>query len=91
MLASYDGPMRTTIRLDAELLREAKQVAAGSGRTLTSLIEEALRERLARRQTAPERHRITLLTEPGGPLPGVNIDSSAALLDLMESDDPPRR
>lgn len=41
--------MRTTIRLDDELLREAKRLAAETNQTLTAVIEEALRERLARR------------------------------------------
>lgn len=84
--------MRTTVRLNDELLREAKRAAAESGRTLTALIEEALRERLARRARGPKREWIELPTEPGGPLPGVDIDNSAALLDLMEApDDPPGR
>lgn len=83
--------MRTTVRLDDDLLREAKRAAAESGRTLTALIEEALRERLARRTRGPKREWIELSTEPGGPLPGVDIDNSAALLDLMEARDDPRR
>jgi hypothetical protein len=76
--------MRTTIRLDERLLREAKRVAAASGRTLTSVIEEALRENLARhRRTglgprkALPRHRARLQA-------GVDLDDSAALLDRME-------
>ena len=78
--------MRTTIRLDDQLLAEAKRYASQSGRTLTSLIEDALRETLARRQTMPSRRRVTLPTGGrGGVLPGVDIDSSAALLDMMES------
>ena len=78
--------MRTTIRLDDQLLAEAKRYASQSGRTLTSLIEDALRETLARRQTMPSRARVTLPTGGrGGVLPGVDIDSSAALLDMMES------
>ncbi|NJN52832.1 MAG: ribbon-helix-helix protein, CopG family, partial [Gammaproteobacteria bacterium] len=40
--------MRTTIRLDEKLLKEAKRQAAESGMTLTAIIEESLRERLAR-------------------------------------------
>lgn len=36
--------MRPTIRLDDQLLKEAKQLAAQSGRSLTSVIEDALRE-----------------------------------------------
>jgi metal-responsive CopG/Arc/MetJ family transcriptional regulator len=35
--------MRTTVRLDPHLLAEVKRVAASSGRTLTSVIEDALR------------------------------------------------
>ena len=83
--------MRTTVRLNDELLREAKRVAAESGGTLTSLIEEALLERLARRSRGPKREWIALPTEPGGPLPGIDIDNSAALLDLLEARDGPSR
>ncbi len=81
--------MRTTIRLNDQLLREAKQAAVGSGRTLTSLIEEALREKLARPKGASRREWVDLPTHPGGFAPGVNLDNSAALLDLMEADNPP--
>jgi Bacterial antitoxin of type II TA system, VapB len=80
--------MRTTLRLDDELLAEAKRYASQSGRTLTSLIEDALREVLARRQTKPSRPRVKLPTGGrGGVLPGVDLDNSAALLDVMESDE----
>ncbi len=84
--------MRTTVRLNDQLLRDAKKAAAESGRTLTALIEDALREKLSQRAQTAERKRVRLLTVPGGPLPEVDIDNSAALLDLMEApDDPPRR
>jgi len=77
--------VRTTIRLDEQLLREAKEVAAQSGRTLTGLIEDALREALARRRAVAARKRVTLPTFKGrGLQPGVDLDDSAALLDLME-------
>ena len=39
--------MRTTVRLDDELLSEAKQIAAKTNRTLTAVIEDALRQHLA--------------------------------------------
>jgi hypothetical protein len=77
--------MRTTIRLDDDLLREAKTYAAATDRTLTGLIEDALREALARREARPARRRVRLRTFKGcGLQPGVNLDSNAALLDLME-------
>ena len=58
--------MRTTVRLDDRLLADAKRYAAQSGRTLTALIDEGLREVLARgaapRQAAP----VELLTGGSG-------------------------
>lgn len=78
--------MRTTIRVDDQLLAEAKATAARTGRTLTEVIEDALRESLARHQQKPEDHRRAQLpTFKGkGLQPGVDLDSSAALLDLMD-------
>ena len=77
--------MRTTIRLDDHLLREAKQYAARTGRSLTAVIEGALREVLTRRKTRPKTARVNLPTFRGnGLLPGVDLDDSASLLDVME-------
>jgi hypothetical protein len=77
--------MRTTVRLDPNLLAEAKRVAASSGRTLSSVIEDALRESLSRRRTPRKTSNRKLPTFRGkGLLPGVNLDDSAALLELME-------
>ncbi len=77
--------MRTTIRLDAKLLGEAKRVAVESGRTLTSVIEDALRAALAQRKLPSSTRRIKLKTHgSGGLLPGVDLDDSAGLLGLME-------
>ena len=77
--------MRTTIRLDDQLLTETKQLAARTGRTLTAVIEDALREMMARRQQVANLPRVRLPTFSGnGLLPGVDLDDSAALLDLMD-------
>lgn len=76
--------MRTTIRLDDHLLAEAKQIAARSGRTLTAVIEEALRERLARRDPQPARRLRLPVFRGRGLQPGVDLDDTAALLDLMD-------
>jgi len=78
--------MRTTVRLDDHILAEAKKIAAESGRTLTSVLEDALRESLARRTVREKRTRVRLKTVSGdGVRPGVDLDDTAALLDLMES------
>ena len=77
--------MRTTIRLDDHLLREAKQFAAQTGRTLTAVIEDALRESLARSRKRPLPTRAALPTFRGNGLrPGVDLDDSASLLEVME-------
>jgi hypothetical protein len=77
--------MRTTIRLDEQLLREAKRHALETGRTLTAVIEDALRESLSRRRDAPNRAPIRLRTFRGGGLqPGVDLDDSVALRERME-------
>jgi hypothetical protein len=76
---------RTTVRLNDHLLIEAKKLAASTGRTLTAVIEDALRAALARRQKTRPRRRVVLTTFKGrGLLPGVELDDTAALLDRMD-------
>ncbi len=78
--------MRTTIRLDEHLLAKAKKYAAESGRTLTSVLADALRETLARRGAPGKRKPVRLRTIKGsGVRPGVDLDDTASLLELMES------
>jgi plasmid stability protein len=77
--------MRTTVRLPDDLLKAAKRRAVETGRTLTDVIEDALRVALAREEKGVAREPVTLPTfGAGGALPGVDLDDTAALLDLME-------
>ena len=78
--------MRTTIRVDEELLAEAKAYAARQHRSLTSLIEEALRLRLTELEAQRQQPRTSLpVSRAGGGIrPGVDLDDSAALLDLLD-------
>jgi hypothetical protein len=76
--------MRTTVRLQENLLKRAKQRAAAEGRSLTSLIEEGLELALARRRTRTRRHvAIPVAKEKGGTFPGVQLDRSSELEDVM--------
>jgi hypothetical protein len=79
--------MRTTVRLNDALLRQAKREAAKRGETLTSLIETGLRMVLAEAERKASHHRIELplSTVGGGFRPGVDLTNNASLLDLMES------
>jgi putative antitoxin of VapBC-like toxin-antitoxin system len=85
--------MRTTIHLPDELLAEAKQAAASSRRTLTQVIEDALRESLARRKRRGRDQPLKLpVFGEGGLQPGVDLDDMSALIDAMDATDgPPRR
>jgi hypothetical protein len=78
--------MRTTVRLDEGLLREAKAEAARRGETVTALIEKGLRLVLAAsRRTAPgARVTLPVSSATGGTRPGVDLDDSDALLDLLD-------
>lgn len=80
--------MRTTINLDDALLAEAKQVAARTGRSLTAAVEDALRQSLHHRRHQTTREAIELpVFGEGGMRLGVDLDDSAALLDIMEQQD----
>lgn len=81
--------MRTTIILPDELYRQVKERVRREDRTVTSFLEEALRRALAERDEVgrdfvvePYRPTVT------GVRPGVDLNSNAALEDLMDDDDP---
>lgn len=80
--------MRTTVSIDDHLLAKAKEVAARSGRTLSEVVEDALRESFARQSEVRERRVADFPVFYGGGTvqPGVDLDDNAALLDLMEQD-----
>jgi hypothetical protein len=80
--------MRTTIRLDDKLMKEAKVRAAEQGITLTQLIDESLRERLSAR-SRPRKARPFRLRGygKGGTRPGANLDDNRAVRDLMDEGD----
>ena len=84
--------MRTTIRINDQLLRDAKAHSARMGCSLTSLIEDGLRQALSRQPARLKRDRVTLNTVSGrGLRPGVDLDDSAKLLDILEQVDVPDR
>lgn len=75
--------MRTTVRLPDELMRAAKRRAQETGRSLTQLLEDALRAEL-RQPTRARRVAAPLPTYRGKGLhPGVDLADSSALEDLM--------
>ena len=75
--------MRTTLDIDVALLRAAEQRAAATDRTLTSLVETALRE-LLRRESSVEDYRLDWDPIEGGVQKGVDLDDRDALWSRME-------
>jgi hypothetical protein len=77
--------MRTTLNLDDQLLISAKHRAVEESVSLAQVIENALRESLAKPRA--KRETIRLITASGpGVKPGVDLDNGRSLLDIM--DDP---
>jgi hypothetical protein len=76
--------MRTTLDLDGQVLRQAKKLAAEEGKTLTRIIEEALRERLAPKPRNRKKFKLRLLTKTGRIIPGTNLADRDLLYERME-------
>lgn len=78
--------MRTTISIEDGLLEDAKRRAEELNITLSAMIEDALRERLARRRTT-RKPRFRLVTFDGDGLqPGVTWDRVGRVIDEDEDE-----
>ncbi len=79
--------MRTTLTIADDLLAEYKRVAAETHRTLSYVIQDALRETLTRRREAAAGLPVRLPVIGGGGLqPGVDLADNARTLELLESE-----
>ena len=83
--------MRTTVILPDELYRQVKERARTDGRTVTSFLEQALRQALSDQRQEPRQKADVILAPAyfgkGGTMPGVDLNNNAALEDLMDEDD----
>jgi len=77
--------MRTTLNIDAGVRSQFKRVAADAHRTLSGVIEDALREQLARRRALGATSGADLPVVRGGSLPpGVDLSRNAAEQRLLD-------
>lgn len=76
--------MRTTVDLNDELFRKAKQRASEEGVPLRSIIERALRTLLDMPSKQQTKYRLKLKSHGGGLRPAVNLENWSALRDLMD-------
>jgi hypothetical protein len=77
--------MRTTLDINDTLMREAKRMAAKTGQTLTGIVEDALRERLAREKAGGQSSfKLRWPTVRGRLRPGVDVTDRDSLYERME-------
>lgn len=77
--------MRATIRISDTILKQAKKLALEKNISLNALIEEVLQEKLMQMNQHQKKKPVTIITVKGnGLLPGVDLDNTADLLELME-------
>lgn len=77
--------MRTTILLPDELYDAVRQHASQQRRTITSVIEEAVRASLRAHAAAAHQPALSIDVIQGrGLQPGVDLDDTSALADLMD-------
>ena len=76
--------MRTTIQMDPHLLKAAKKYAAEHRRTLTSVIEDAIREVLARATSPRPSINLPISKVGGGFQPGIDPRRMADFYELED-------
>ena len=83
--------MGVKLEINEDLLAAAEQVALRRGQSLSVFVEQALRDAFASpRDGLTVQGKVELPTFRGrGLRPGVNLDDSASLLELMESRNAP--
>lgn len=78
--------MRTTIRINDNLLKRAKKRAADERRTLTSLVEDGLVLILSKVKLSPrKRVELPVSKATGGVLPGIDLNRSSDLEEVMNA------
>jgi Arc/MetJ family transcription regulator len=86
---AWSRPMRTTLDIEDQLLKQAKVVAARQGSTLTAVIEQALRRMLEGGGTASRKKSVKLPLlpiAPGGKGQLVDLSSNERLSELLDED-----
>jgi hypothetical protein len=82
--------MRTTVNIDGDLLRRARELAARHRRSLGDVVDDALRIMLAERDPAGPREVELPVYGGSGLQPGVDLEDKEALAALLGDDEPAR-
>jgi siderophore synthetase component len=73
--------MKTTLNIDETVMRALKREAASRGKTMSELVEAALRTSLQSRAAAPELPPLPVFSSGGA---HVNVANREMLYDVME-------
>jgi hypothetical protein len=79
--------MRTTVAIDDQLLKAARDAARQRGQTLGQLVEDAIRREL----TAPrgmQPFELPVFRGGTGPTPGVDLRSNRAIAEYLDESSP---
>jgi hypothetical protein len=78
--------VKTTLLLDDEVHRQAKQASARLGIPLTRFIEEAIRLRISTEAAlcAEPVRKLPVCESKGGLQLGIDLDNTAELLDILD-------
>lgn len=81
--------MKTTLDLNDTLIADAKAIAAKQRTTLTRIVEEGLRLRIASARGAKPAmgFKFPVLRGKGGLRPGIDPRSNRSMLDAADADD----
>jgi hypothetical protein len=80
--------MRTTVRLNEDLLRRLKAFAAERNRSMTSVLEDAVRQLLDRQEPIPPKRHIELITYgSGGTVAELDIDDPSTWKRVQTEED----
>jgi hypothetical protein len=79
--------MRTPVSIDDDLLRQAKETAVETGRTLSEVVGDALRE-VFHRRSARATYRVKLITAGHGSraIPGLDFSDNSAVRAAMDEE-----
>ncbi len=76
--------MRTTLNIAGEIMALVRTRAAQTGKTITQIVEQALRKELAGRPPETRKFVLRWTAVPGRPLPGVDLSDRDSLYETTE-------
>lgn len=76
--------MRTTVTIDDDLYRELKERAARTGRTVGAVLEDAVRDSMARSSDDRKPFVVRPFKGKGGLRPGIDLSSNASVAEAMD-------